>query len=104
MHCLHSRLHRLLSDSHLGKEMNKLFALIDMCIMEAILLAPRAACGAVAGLARGALWRSEHAQARSRMRACVIDRLCICPYGVAMSSVPRVLDSTHRKLPLMYYP
>ena len=48
MDCLHSRLHRLVSDSHLGKEMNKLLALIDRWIMEAILLALRAACGAAA--------------------------------------------------------
>jgi len=76
---LHSRLHRLVSDSHLGKEMITLQALIDRCIMETFLLALRAACGAAAGSGQRVIWSGEHAQAKGRMRACVIDRLCICP-------------------------
>ena len=104
MDCLHSRLYRLVSDSHLGKEMNKLFAHIDGWRLEAALLALRAACSAAAGPGRRVTWNGEHALAKSRMRSCMDDRLCICPYGVAMSPGPRVLDSTHRKLPPMYNP
>ena len=73
-------------------------------MLEAALLALRAACGAAACPGRRALWNCEHALAKSRMRSCMDDRLCICPYGVAMSPGPRVLDSTHRKLPPMYNP
>ena len=102
---LHPRLHRLVGDSHLGKKMNKMLAHIDRWMLEAILLALRAACGAAAGPGRRAVWSGEHALARSRMRSCVKDRLCICPSGVAMSSVLRVVpDSTHKKLPPMYNP
>ena len=104
MHRLHSCLHRLVGDSHLGKEMNKLFALIDGWMLEAALLALRAACGAAAGPGRRVVWSGEHTHARSCMRACVVDRLCICPSGVAMSSVSRVPNSTHGKVPPMSNP
>ena len=105
MDCLHSRLYRLVSDSHLvGKEITMQAHIDRLGWLEAALLALRAACGAAACPGRRALWNCEHALAKSRMRSCMDDRLCICPYGVAMSPGPRVLDSTHRKLPPMYNP
>ena len=66
---VHPRLHRLVGDSHLGKKMNKMLAHIDRWMLEAILLALRAACGGVLPLARVEGWYGV-ASIRTRGAAC----------------------------------